>query len=244
MSKNIVFMHTIGYKPEYEVSKQSWSLWCDKNNVEFVLLDESIDDDMFPNYQRYYLFDLLENSDKDFDRVLTIDADTIIHPNAPNIFEETDENKLYFVHDTGSYDWMLRGMEWYSKELFDGLWFDYLEYGNSGFQLLSKKHIDFYKKMQELWSENKDVIIDLSQKYGLGKEQALWNLMIRKHNIEYELLPYKWNMTNMMKKEILTNGLFISLGWVYHFNGLPVKEEGTLPYLMQNVWSKLNEITE
>ena len=43
MSKNIVFMHTIGYKPEYEVSKQSWSLWCDKNNVYYEPTDKRVD---------------------------------------------------------------------------------------------------------------------------------------------------------------------------------------------------------
>ena len=74
-----------------------------------------------------------------------VDADTIVHPDCPNFFEET-ENKYCLVHDDGSYDWVLRGMEHYKKRVYDkenyGL--NYWEYGNSGFQIVNKKHRDFF----------------------------------------------------------------------------------------------------
>ena len=67
--------------------------------------------------------------------------DTIIHPDCPNFFEET-ENKYCLVHDDGSYDWVLRGMEHYKKRVYDKEWFNYWEYGNSGFQIVNQKHRD------------------------------------------------------------------------------------------------------
>ena len=59
--------------------------------------------------------------------------------------------------------------------------------------------------MVELWDNYGELIMDISNRYGIGKEQTIWNFMIRKHNIKWQLLPYEWNMTNMMKKEILSD---------------------------------------
>jgi len=239
MSKNVVFMHAIGYREEYRYGKESWAKWCENNDVEFVFLDEEVRpvSEMFPNYQRYYMFDLLDASGIEYDRVLTVDADTLIHPNAPNLFEETKSDILYMVHDDGSYDWILRGMEHYRDEMsneFGDIWFDFGGYGNSGFQLLGKEHKEFFKSMVELWDNYGELIMDISNKYGIGKEQTIWNYMIRKHDIKWQLLPYEWNMTNMMKKEILSdNFAFTRVGWVYHFNGIPDKENGSVARWMR-----------
>jgi hypothetical protein len=106
---------------------------------------------------------------------------------------------------------------------------------------MSKKHKPFYDKMLKLWEEHGKEIMELSNKYGLGKEQTVWNLMIKKHNIEYELLPYKWNMTCMPKKEILDNHLYSKLGWIYHYNGLEGKDRGVVNYSMERSYRYLNE---
>ena len=113
--------------------------------------------------------------------------DTLIHPLAPNIFEETQSDVLYMVHDDGSYDWILRGMEHYRDEMsheFGDVWFDFGGYGNSGFQLLGKEHKEFFKSMVELWDNYGELIMNISNKYGIGKEQTIWNFMIRKHDIK------------------------------------------------------------
>ena len=72
---NVVFSVSIGNSPEYSLSQQSWAKWCDKNNVELFILNQEIKpkEEMFYNYQRYYMFHLLENSGIDYDGVLTID---------------------------------------------------------------------------------------------------------------------------------------------------------------------------
>ena len=44
---------------------------------------------------------------------------------------------------------------------------------NSGFQLMGKKHKDFYTKMLELWETHGDTIIKVSEKYGIGKEHNM-----------------------------------------------------------------------
>ena len=124
--KNIVFIVDVKLKGSgrwagtrsdpYKFSIDSWKSWCNKNNCElFVLTEEILPHAHMPiSWQRYYIFDLLEANGIEYDQILYVDADTIVHPDAPNIFEISDR-KFCFVHNEGSYDWVLRSMENYSK---------------------------------------------------------------------------------------------------------------------------------
>ena len=39
-----------------------------------------------------YILDIQDENEVEYDQVLYVDADTIIHPNAPNIFEISDNS--------------------------------------------------------------------------------------------------------------------------------------------------------
>ena len=241
-SKNVVFMITANSenKKEYQYSVSSWKYFCEKNDAQLILLDKTIIDQskMHIIFQRYYLFDMLENSDVDYDQVLMVDADTIVHPACPNFFDMTDD-KYCMVHDDGSYDWILRGMEHYKKYLFKDEWFDFWEYGNGGFQIVNKNHKEFFKEMIKLYFENKELIDSLVDKFGIGRDQTILNFMLKRHNIDVKLLPYEYNMTCMPKKEIIGDDmLHTRIGHVMHFNGLPDKEK-SVPVWMEATWRHL-----
>ena len=77
MSKNVVMMTAVqvpGWehrsKP-YRYGIDSFKKWCDKNDCEFFLLDELIvpHEDMKINFQRYYVYELLEQSGIDYNHV-------------------------------------------------------------------------------------------------------------------------------------------------------------------------------
>ena len=109
MKKNVVLMpwiereHAIGTSGigksdrtrGYEYGMNSWKKWCDKNDVEFFLMDELLmpETDMVITWQRWYVLEILKNNEIDYDQVLLVDADCIVHPNCPNFLELTD-NKL------------------------------------------------------------------------------------------------------------------------------------------------------
>lgn len=230
MNKNIVFIIDVKkegqLKSEYEIGIESWRRWCKKNDVDLFLLEEPIlsMDDMHIIWQRYFLFDILDVNEISFDQILMVDADTIVHPDCPNFFNET-EHKYCMVHDDGSYDWILRGMEHYSKRVFNGEWFDYTKYGNSGFQIVNNNHREFFKYMRDFYFKNIIEINTIQQMYGIGTDQTPLNFNLRLQNIDVKLLPYKYNMTCMLKKEMLGEDmLHTKLGWVMHFNGLPEKD--------------------
>ena len=95
----------------YKYSIDSWKSWCDKNDCELLVLEDLL----YPiNYmkitwQRYYLFDILDANEIDYNQILMVDADTIVHPDCPNFFELTD-NKYCGVMNEGDYEWVLRSV--------------------------------------------------------------------------------------------------------------------------------------
>jgi len=118
MKKNIVFIPFVKDDSRatrslpYKYSIASWRKWCDKNDCDLVIMDEPICpiSEMKITWQRWYVLDILENSGIDYDQVLMVDADTIIHPDTPNFFELT-EGKLCGCEFDGSWDWVLRSVE-------------------------------------------------------------------------------------------------------------------------------------
>ena len=227
-------------KKEYQYSIDSWKKFCDKNECELIIMEEPVlpVQDMHIIWQRYYLFDMLDANEMDYDQILLVDADTIVHPIAPNIFDFT-ENKYCLVHDDGSYDWILRSIEHYQNAIFTTESFSFWEYGNSGFQIVNHNHRAFFQSMKDFYFENKEMIQSIQKTYGIGTDQTPLNFMLKRHNVERKLLPYEFNMSCMLKKEILGEDmLHTKLGWVSHYNGLPEKEK-SVPYWMEKTYKYL-----
>ena len=106
----------------YKFSINSWKKWASKNNAELFILNEVLmpNKDMGICWQRYYLFDILEANNINYDQIAMVDADTIIHPDCPNFFKLTN-NKFTGVHCDASYDWVIRSLENYSRFAFNFL---------------------------------------------------------------------------------------------------------------------------
>ena len=66
-------------------------------------------------------------------------------------------------------------MEHYSKYVYDGRWFNYWEYGNSGFQIVNDNHRDFFQHMRDFYFENIENINMIQQKWGVGTDQTPLN---------------------------------------------------------------------
>lgn len=246
MSKNIVFIVNLpetkkqGRNQPYQLSVDSWKGWCDKNGHELFVLTERIYDESFmnANWHKLFVYQLLEANDIDYDQIMIVDADTMIHPNAPDVFKET-EHKFCAIHNYGSYDWVCRSIENYKKHLFPDVDVPLFEYFNSGVIICNKKHKDFYNKIIEFYLENQEKICILQSKYGVGTDQPVLNFFVQQENIEYKQLQYKWNMQDMRRCEILDEELtFTKIGWVYHFNGM---DDNTRNYIMDKTDKTLNK---
>ena len=248
MQSNIVFMVNIKnegseYRSEpYKYSIKSWKKWSKKNNCKFVLLGERIYDKsvMNPNWHKLFVFDLLDNDNIDYNQILIVDGDTIVHPDCPNIFELTD-NKFTAVSCDGSYDWILRSIENYSKYLFDGFTFPFWKYINSGMLIINKSHKKLFDDIIQFYLDNRLTITSTQEQFHVGTDQPIINFFLHQGNIDLKILPYEFNMQDMTRKEILDDELTMTkIGWVYHYNAIPDNKnaEKTL-YWMKKTYEKL-----
>jgi len=120
---NIIFIVNVdlknGRNNPYHLGTKSWNHWGKKNNARVVQLTEPIIDPniLRVNLHRYWAFDILEQNDIDFENVLLVDADTIVHPDCPDFFKESN-NKLGVVVNNGCYEWTKRSISQWRDGLF------------------------------------------------------------------------------------------------------------------------------
>jgi len=244
--KNIVFIVDITLKGSqrevgrwaetrsdpYVFCTQAWQKWCDKNDCElFVLNQEVLPHSTMPvSWQRYYVFDLLEASGIEYDQILYVDADTIPHPDCPNVFEMSDR-KFCFVHNEGSYDWILRSIENYSKYFFDGYMIPWCDYFDSGMMIFNKDHKEFFAKIIEFFHDNRENLLEVESKWHAGTDQTPVNYLTHIEGIDYKKLPYEYNMCDMFRKELLNDEMtFTKCGWIYQYNSIPNNVDDRLTF--------------
>jgi len=236
--KNVVFIVNLpeskkqGRNTPYHHSVDSWKKWCDKNNHLLFVLDQRIHEENFmnANWHKIYALELLDANEIDYDQVLIADADTIIHPNSPNVFELT-EHKFCAVHGFGSYDWICRSIENYKKFVFPEVDVDLFDYFNSGIIICNRTHKDFYSKVIEFYNEKQKLLLNMQSKYSVGTDQPVLNFMVQSENVDYKQLGYEWNMQDLNRFELLDEELtFTKIGWIYHFNGI---DDNVRNYIME-----------
>lgn len=242
MKKDIIFILDVDLKSEverfnstrvrpYKFSIKSWEKWASTNNCELFVLNDVVvpHTDMGICWQRYYLFDILKNNDVNYNQILMVDADTIVHPDCPNFFNMTN-NQLTGVAFDGSYEWILRSIEVYNKHMFGDLKFNFWEYIDCGFIVVNQLHESLFAKFVDLYWRHKNEFLEL-QKFGLGTDQTPFNLFreIKKHPIN--LLPYEFNMVDLHRKEVLNDQLtFTKMGHIYQFNAIPNNKNNEATY--------------
>ena len=248
-NKNLVFMMDIDIKGDgryassrreaYKYSISSWKKWCDKNDCELFVLNDLIleNDRMGICWQRYYLFDILDANEIKYDQIAMVDADTIIHPDTPNFFEMTD-GKLCGAQFDGSWDWVLRSLENYSKYIFNGYMMHWWEYFDCGFIVVNKNHKQFFQDIISFYFVNQDNLIKVQETFYGGTDQTPVNMLVHEKGVDLKLLPYEFNMNDMNRKEILGDDLlFTKIGWIYQYNAIPNNKDNQLTnYFMEKTY--------
>ena len=118
----------------------------------------------------------------------------------------------------------IRSMENYHKHLFPNIEipFKFWEYINTGFLIFNKNHRDFIHKFLEFYNDNKEKIIEIQNTFHVGTCQPVINYFLRMNDVEVKLLPYEFNMVDLVRKEILDEELTMTkVGWIYHYNAIP-----------------------
>lgn len=151
-------------------------------------------------FEKYQLYEILEN----YDRVLYVDTDVLITPNAPNIFEIVAKNNIGGVfEDFGTEKEDRRKiMKCVQEKLGDVGWRK--GYMNSGVFLVSKMHRKIFR---------------MYEKYGIydGEyEQTNTNWYIRKAGFNIQEIDYKFNFMGLMR---IFYGPFHRNAYFIHYAG-------------------------
>lgn len=233
MKKNFIFIPAIDAGRDrhhgYKYSIMSWQGWADKNDCKVLVWDIPLYtwDQMTIPWQRYFLFDILEHNGIEYDQVLMVDSDTLVHPDTPNFFNFT-ERKYCGVMDLGCWEWTGRSIRLY-KDIFNDYKLDRSRYFNGGFQIVNESHKPFFKEVLTFYDKYKEVLVE-KQKQHLGTDQTPINYLVQQHNIDLKILPPTYNLHHMVSKNLLDFGHswwgdtlqnLYEQAWVYHFNAIP-----------------------
>jgi len=226
--RNIIFMVAVkipGWESRsapYEYAIDAWTQWCRKHDVELVVLSELLypHDVMKITWQRYHFFRLYPEA---FGKMAMIDADTIPHPELPNFFELIDD-EIGVVPADGDFDWISRSMENFHHVFGEEYpLFNVFDYVNAGFMVMSSRFKIVFEKMLEFYWNNARDLKTKYYAYGVGSDQGPFNFILRKYckpsDIKY--LSYQYCMSDMMRKSLFNNDVYLHFPGLYQFNAIP-----------------------
>jgi len=217
----------------YDYGIDSWKKWAEKNKCEFIIMDELMlpEEEMLITWQRWNALNILEHNNVDYDQVLIVDADSIVHPDCPNFFELTN-NKFTSQITDGCYEWVNRAIEGYSQKFFNKKrCLKPYEFFQTGFVICNKNHKEFFDKVFKFYWENKDSIIESYDTLKTGSDIALLNCLRKEYNVELNILPREYSIMDVTRKNLLyfdhrqwwKDSLenLINSGWIYQFTSIP-----------------------
>ena len=132
-------------------------------NCEIFILEDPLYDTewMRPTWQRWYVYDLLESNNIEYNQVALIDIDTMVHWDTPDIFKLSN-NQYTGVIDDLSIEWTYNSIQGY-KSFFPNVDLDWTKYINNGILVLPSNGPEFCEKVKKFYLENVDILRDLQQ---------------------------------------------------------------------------------
>ena len=240
MAKDIIVitsMYGKGNKaPGQDYCISSWNYWCKKNDVRLMIFDDPLADIKFMNpiWQKWWVMDILDNSNVEYNQIATVDIDTMVKWNCPNFFEMTD-NKFSCVLDESNVGWVHQSIGIYQK-FFPDVDFNWTTYFNSGFLIYNKSHKNLVETIKKFWTDNDKELYDIQVTKRKGHDQTPVNYIVRNEKVEMNLLDKTFNMTHLQRKEVLQDFMFIECGYVWHFNGF---DKAHREPLMSQTWDRI-----
>jgi hypothetical protein len=263
MKKNIVFWP--GVKSEstllnqkhggfdyLEYSKATWQHFCKKYNHEFIEYNKtSISDTLNHrvNWQRWFeLFDYVESLGIEYDKILMVDASTMVRWDTPDFLSEVPNDKLIGFRSLENINWVNESIQGY-KDLFKGHELDLKKYINAGFQIFGEWYKPFLEELKQFYLDNYEEICMLQTKVGRGTDQPVMNYLFDIKNIPtaFDYLPnsyflmhmnrFNWFQYNWQLKEDMAP-YFVKYGYIWVFSGFDKTQRNQL---MSQTWNLVKE---
>lgn len=245
-NKNCIVMIAIedelskhSHKEYFEITKEAWKKYCNKNNIDFILISNKLTTVLHSKWNKHYVFDYIDDS---YEKIGMVDFDTMPKWDMPNPFD-LYTTEFCGVIDNGSLNWLYNSLTAYKSE-FKELNVDIKisEYINSGVLFFTKDHKYVFEEMKNFYTKNKTKI-DNWNIPNTGRDQTVLNLILKKLNVTKKYLPYSWNMTSMIKKGLFFYNdklndpvpFFIKYGNIWHFTGFSIEQR---TQIIKQVWEQ------
>ena len=251
MSKNLIYMvavdhHTSNTKnSEYSnYSINTWKWWCNKNDVDFMLITEH--DKRFgrPVWNKELVYEKAVG----YDKIGIVDSDTMIKWDTPNIFNKFEKDEFCGVVDNINFRWLYDSINVYNK-FFPDISMDLNSYFNAGVLFFGNKYLSIFENVLNFYLDNQEELDNW--KLGGGKEQTILNYHLVKHKVKKKELTPNWNLLGMHVKQFFSHNwqlnedktpFFIKYGNIWHFTGFSISDRISL---MNQTWDMIkNNYTE
>lgn len=190
MKKAIVSL-SINHSPMYDSGLNSANKYAKKIGCDYFIINKPIINYKFPHFEKLQLFSLFNFG---YERILYLDRDTIVNPNARDIFEIYPDTSKFYAYDENSHpdlecmdrdsdiNLIPKNFEW-SKNVHGKY-----RYFNAGVMLFSKS------KNYPFNGLNETPDVEVMWKYA---EQTCFNYLIEKNKIKWESIDYNFNRMDL-----------------------------------------------
>ena len=114
---------------------KSWSSWCKKNDIDFLLIDEHNPRYKFPVWNKDTIFEKVGDT---YDKIGYVDSDSMIHWNAPNMFDLYDDEWCW-SKDYSNLRWTYNSSNYYQK-FYPNIKLDLYNYYSSAIKFFTKEN--------------------------------------------------------------------------------------------------------
>lgn len=238
MSKNLIYIVAVNYElSPYTV--EAWEWYSHKYDVDFKVIDTSSDKNLpSPHWERYTVIERFPQ----YKNYIYVDADALISPYAPDFFKAltNSTNTIAAVKEQSSLEWIYHSIQGYQKFFPDVriLWDDYYATGFLKFHhslKIRNTFLDILEFAQKYKSELAKLHYTTLKK---GFDQTPVNYLIKKSPISFYEISPMFSLSSLQKKDILWNGLFVNLGVIWQFNGIPQEARNSI---IKQTWEQLKE---
>jgi hypothetical protein len=247
--KNLIFIPLYnGYGVELEKCIKTWKYYAKKHNIDIIVADDNIEFEFekWGNgiWQRWKDERLIKG---DWNKILLVDADTMIRWDAPNVFEENKDKNFCVVRDAGGKETGFYHLNQWTK-INQDIKTPAQDYFNCGFLFMNKQNYlklsSNIDKYYEYWKSFHFMgINDNEEIRRLGKPDAVeqtpinilsWELFAD----EINYLPDTWNNMVMCKYD---DASFINDSYIWHFTGPKLGGWGNKSLIIEQVYNVIKD---
>lgn len=238
--KKAIYTIMLGNNPMFQFTRQAMQLYAEKVGADLIVRTTRLTPILTANnlsiitacVEKLFIEDLLQI----YDRVLYLDADVLITPFAPNIFEVYPDLNTVYLYNEGQY---IERSSCVDKiyQLFDykEKWLKHNEkfiYYNAGIMLCSKQSNFFqYKSLEEFESSYQQLPFH---------DQTYFNYLIQKSGMQHQSIDVKFNrMDSLGKPEERFQAFFIHYAG-YGYSSYPQNKPQTIAQDFQQLYENKN----